>query len=399
MFNRKLSVAVIKGQNWTLAQVTRYKTKLKVMKLSQFSMASLEERQAPKNIENINSPNETELTIGSGSNEPEPIVKLKAWLKQQKIPLNKLKLAFSCPGTITRIITLPLMPTKDLDKLLTEQVDQYFTLNIADYLVDYRILDFFEEEGQKRQRILLAAIPIFQWEQLCSNLEILGLKPTVIDLTADSLARLYGKLDRLKKPSRKLKFTAINLAADSRLMRLYRKLDRLKKPSKKVDNSDAGSLDIAIVDLSAERVEFIILEGGLFFLYSDQEVSFEVLNDMNLSIQTELEEKDYLEVNNLPKGNFRAELEDALTPVLQTLGGFITFFAARHFGKSIDKIFLTGEYSNLPLITEFFEASLEVETQQGFPRNWKPDFGREAKNNQQDWMKYGSLYGLALRED
>lgn len=357
-------MAVIKGETWTLAQVIRNKTKLKVIKLSQFSMENLEERQALQ--ENSSSHNDSELTIGSS--HPEPMVKLKEWLKQQKVPLKKLKLAFSCPGIITRIITLPKMSTKDLDKLLTEQVSQYFTFNIADYLVDYRIVDIFEEEGQKRQRILLAALPMFQWKQFCSNMDILGLKPTIIDLTADSLARLYGKLHNLEKSLMKVS-----------------------------DFNDKG-LDIAIVDLGAERVEFIILEDGLFFLYSDQEVALEDLNNMKLSISTPLDGNKPLEGEDTLVSAYK-ELEDALTPVLRTLGEFITFFAARHFGKTIDKIFLTGELSDIPLITELFKTSLEVDTQLGFPGNWKPTFIRKAQKDQEDWMKYGSLYGLAMRED
>lgn len=369
MFSRKLSMAVIQGQNWTFAQVIRNKTKLKVLRISQFSMGeNYKDGLDVKSFEN-SSFNDSETSIGSGSSDLEPIVKLKAWLKQQKVPLKKLKLAFSCPGTITRIITLPKMSNKDLDKLLTEQVSQYFTFNIADYLVDYRIVDFFEEEGQKRQRVLLAALPIFQWKQFCSNLDSLGLKPTVIDLTADSLARLYGKLSILKKPL------------------------------KQEDDLKGRALDIAIVDLGSERVEFIILENGLFFLYSDQEAALKGLKKMNVSKSTESDENDLLKVEDSLMSNSYEVLEEALTPVLRTIGDFITFFAARHFGKSIDKIFLTGELADLPLITELFETSLEVETQQGFPGNWKPDFVRQAQENQQDWMKYGSLYGLAMRED
>lgn len=255
------------------------------------------------------------------------------------------------------MITLPKMPAKDLDKLLTEQVSQYFTFNVADYLVDYRIVDVFEEEGQKRQRILLAALPILQWKTFCSSLEKMGLKPAVIDLTADSLARLYGKL-----------------------------LDQ-EKPIKKRDDPSDKISDIAIVDLGTKRVEFILLEKGLFFLYSDQEAELVGLNPAQNSVQNE------------HSSNSSGSLEDLLNPVLRTLGEFLTFFAARHFGKSIDYIFLTGELADLPMVKELFETSLGVETRQGFPGEWRPEFVRQAKEKHINWMKYGSLYGLALRED
>lgn len=389
MFNRKLSVAVVQGQKWTLAQVIQDKTKLKVVKLSQYSMEENNKGAYDAMSFEKTLSDDSTTTIGSESIDSEPIVKLKDWLKQQKVPLTKLRMAFSCPGTITRIITLPIMSNKDLNKLLTEQVSQYFTFNIADYLVDYRIVDVFEEEGQKRQRILLAALPMVQWKQFCSNLDALGLKPTVIDLTADSLARLYGKLSN-SKTSIKLPLISVKLPFEIPLKNFSKKLTKLitKKPSKKILKKVAElndrALDIAIVDLGTERVEFVVLEKGLFFLYSDQEVALE-------GLKTPLEGEEMNDSN--------AEIEDALHPVLRTLGEFLTFFAARHYGKSIDKIFLTGELADLPTVKELFETSLEIETQQGFPDNWKPDFVRQAQEQQQDWMKFGSLYGLAMRED
>jgi len=401
VFNRKLSVAVIQGRKWTLAQVIRDKTKLKVLKISQYSMEEKDKGALDVMSFEKSLSNDSETTIGSESSDPEPIVKLKDWLKQQKVPLKKLKLAVSCPGTITRIITLPKMSNKDLNKLLTEQVSQYFTFNIADYLVDYRIVDVFEEEGQKRQRILLAALPMFQWKQFCSNMDSLGLKPTVIDLTADSLARLYGKLSN-SKTSFKMPFEIpFKIPLKIPFQKLTKKSHKKpsKKPSKKVHDLNDQALDIAIVDLGTERVEFIILEKGLFFLYSDQEVALEGLNNINSFLSPVPEEKAPLESEEIFTNNSYSDLEDALNPVLRTLGEFLTFFAARHYGKSIDKIFLTGELADLPSITELFETSLEVQTQQGFPENWKPDFVRQAQENQRDWMKYGSLYGLAMRED
>lgn len=393
MFNRKLSVAVIQGQKWTLGQIIRDRNKLKVLKISQYSMEHNDKHVIDLMSFENSVANDSDTTIGSGLSDPEPIAKLRAWLKQQKVPLKKLKLAFSCPGTITRIITLPKMSNKDLNKLLTEQVSQYFTFNIDDYLVDYRIVDVFEEEGQKRQRILLAALPMFQWKQFCTNLDSLGLKPSVIDLTADSLSRLYGKLSRSKIPFKILPEISFKMPVKI----------PFKKPSRKIlqkiDDLNDQALDMAIVDLGTERVEFVILEKGLFFLYSDQEVVLEGLSTMNLAQSTVSEGKDSLEEENLHKNNSYEELEEALTPVLRTLGEFVTFFAARHYGKSIDKIFLTGELADLPSITKIFETSLEVETQQGFPGDWTPDFVRQAQEHKQDWMKYGSLYGLAMRED
>jgi type IV pilus assembly protein PilM len=110
-----------------------------------------------------------------------------------------------------------------------------------------RVLERLIEDEEMRQRVLLAALPKYQWQALCSEWEIIGFKPKVVDLAADGLARLYSQL-------------------------------ALNGKSKKNTAELEAPLDLAIVELSADRVEFILLEHGVFFLYSDLEVS---LNDMN----------------------------------------------------------------------------------------------------------------------
>ncbi|MCO5387022.1 MAG: hypothetical protein NHB14_15965 [Desulfosporosinus sp.] len=154
------------------------------------------------------------------------------------------------------MITLPLMSTHDLDRLLTEQVDQYFTLNILDYVVDYRVLEHFKEDGEMRLRVLLAALPKYQWKKLWSEWEEIGFRPKVVDLAADGLARLYSQLTL--------------------------------KGKNQANTAELGTpLDLAIVDLSAERVEFILLEQGVFFLFSDLEVSLNELDQVAITINAQ----------------------------------------------------------------------------------------------------------------
>jgi type IV pilus assembly protein PilM len=304
VFKQAKWLAVIQDNHWLVAKVKKHKQNLKIIRISEFN-------------------EEMDLS-------------LRQWLLKEKVPLKHLNIAFSCPGVITRMITLPLLSRKDLDELLTEQVDQYFTLNIKDYIVDYRIVGIFEEDGRKRQQILLAALPRYQWELLWNILQEAGVKPKAVDLAADCLSRLYGKGQSLTIE------------------------------------------DMAIINLDRERIEFVLLEKGLFFLYADTQLSLEELRQMPVGMQ---------------------EVESNIMPVLRTLEEFMNFFAVRHFGKQIDHIYLTGEYADLPNLQDIFQVNLEIETSIGFPGGWQAGFGKQVQEYSKNWMKYGSLYGLALRED
>jgi type IV pilus assembly protein PilM len=354
VFKQKQWLAVVRGNHWVVAKVARRNLKVDILRLLEFHGQS-----------ELEPPNDQKL---SSAND------FKTWLQENHISINKLRVAVSCPGVITRMITLPLISNHDLDKLLTEQVEQYFTLNISDYLVDYRLLERLVEDGQLRQRVLLAALPKCQWETLWAEWEEIGFKPKVVDLAADGLARLYSKL--------------------------------AMKDLIKIKNDSVSSLDMAIVDLNSDRAEFILLEHGVFFLYSDIEVSLEGLDQVKKDVSATCEglgngpmEETDLDLKTAKLHAWaKNEVETSLRNFLQSLSEFFVFFAARHFGKSIDRIYLTGEYSDLPYLEEIFQSNLEINTQVGFPDAWRPRFSSTMKSFQKNAMKYGSLYGLAMRE-
>jgi len=388
VFKQKQWLAVVRGNHWVVAKVARRKLKLDILRLSEFRFESLSELNSePEPAFNSETADSQEqhrenLLIQKEGSQEEKTSKvrnkanlLKAWLQKNKVPIQKLRLAVSCPGVITRMITLPLMAYQDLNKLLTDQVEQYFTLNVSDYVVDYRVLDRFVEDGEIRQRVLLAALPKYHWERVWSEWEEIGFRPKVVDLAADGLARLYSQLTLQ---------------------------DKIQKNTAEAETP----LDLAIVELSAERVEFILLAQGKFFLYSDLEVSLRDLDQVTTTIRSTkqggLEQPEEAETLDLQTAKLHAwaksEVEMTLGNVLQSLSEFFSFFAARHFGKSIDRIYLTGDYSDLPFLQDIFQANLEVYTQVGFPNAWRPRFSRKITTLQKNGMKYGSLYGLAMRE-
>lgn len=377
MFKQKQWLAVVRGNHWVVAKVARHQQKIDILHLAEFrakpkSEATPELEDSPEQHgENLLDGKEGIRAEQQGGEKKTDL--LKAWLQKNRVPLQKLKLAVSCPGVITRMITLPFISARDMDKLLTEQVDQYFTLNIADYVVDYRVLDRYVENGEIRQRVLLAALPKYHWQSLWAEWEEIGFKPKVVDLAVDGLARLYSQLTDHKIPA----------------------------------NNLAAPLDLAIVDLSADRVEFILLEQGVFFLYSDLEVSLDILDQVAITMNADSkvlgnEQPEEVAEADLQSAKLQAwartEVETTLANVLQSLSEFFSFFAARHFGKSIDRIYLTGDYANLPCLEEIFQSNLGIDTQVGFPNAWRPRFSNTASALQKNGMKYGSLYGLAMRE-
>ena len=157
---------------------------------------------------------------------------LKKWLVRLNVPLKKLKIAISSQGLISRVIDLPKIANDDLDKLMTNNIDQYFTIDVSNYLIDYRILSKYMENEKQMIKVLLAAFPMERMKFILGICQQLGFEPEIVDLTADCVARTYGYLAN----------------------------------SKKING------DMAIVSLNSDKVEFVLLKDGEFFLYSDMEM-------------------------------------------------------------------------------------------------------------------------------
>jgi len=375
---RQMWVASVQDECWTVARVAKKRGTLKVLQVFRMpSETAVADRELPQ------SPAPESLALAAP--EAAPIQQnFKAWCRSHRIPIKHLRIAVSCPGVISRVITLPRLKARDLEILLAQNTDQYFTINLADYLVDYRVLESFAEDGQERQKILLVALPKLHWQKVWTACAGAGVKPKMADLAADCLARLYGTLSLQ--------------AAD-------------KTASTSVSaGRNLGLPDLAIVHLGLDRTEFVLLEHGVFFLYADVDTGLRGMPAVTpgrgwpAHLEGSEEPEQFLAglegASKMPSGavDYRAELEQALAPVLQTLAEFLNFFAARHFGKTIDRIYLTGECADSSLTT-VFEAAVDIETKVGFPGGWRPSFGRKAAAEAKNWMKYGVLYGLAWRED
>lgn len=173
---------------------------------------------------------------------------LKHWFQSLNIPLKKIKIAVSSLGLITRVISLPEMPKFDLENLMTNHIDQYFTVDVSKYLIDYRIIDKYQDNEKTMMNVLLAAFPIERMDYVLKLCRRLGSEPAIVDLGADCVARIYGYLIR----------------------------ERFKNTANVSEGASVG--DMAIVSLHSEKAEFVLLRNGQFFIYSETEMDIEGLS-------------------------------------------------------------------------------------------------------------------------
>ncbi|WP_139905515.1 type IV pilus biogenesis protein PilM [Clostridium thermarum] len=82
----------------------------------------------------------------------------KSFIAGEKLTAEEVQVIIAQDGIITRLIQSPVISKKDLDKFITNNIEEYFTLNIEDYDYDYTIVN--EEKGEvKKFTILLVLFP------------------------------------------------------------------------------------------------------------------------------------------------------------------------------------------------------------------------------------------------
>ncbi len=223
-------LAVIRGNDFIVARVAVRKNKeMKIHFLVKY-------------------PGKIPMTIDTDEAGRQELKELKKWLQELNIPLRKLKIAISSLGLITRVVDLPQMSHYDLENLMTNHIDQYFTIQVSNYLIDYRVLNKYWENDKQMFNVLLGAFPMERMEYVLELCKLLGFEPSVVDLTADCDSRIYGHLSRKN---------ILNEAV--------------------VGGEGSSTGDMAIISLHEDKVEFVLLRAGQFFLYSDMEIDIRTL--------------------------------------------------------------------------------------------------------------------------
>jgi type IV pilus assembly protein PilM len=193
----------------------------------------------------------------------------KGFIQEEKLAGKEVKVIIAQDGIITRLVQSPVISKKDLDKFISNNIEEYFTLNIEEYDYDYTIVS--EEKGETNKfTILLVLFP--------KN-------------------KLKAMVDYIKKHNLEIDILTIYPVSIEKIFHAEK------------DKS------IAVFDISEDRTNITILEKGTIFLYSRTN------SDLD-------------------------ELQGEYDEVLDSLLYFLNFYATRHFGNRVDKIYIIGRFWN-----------------------------------------------------
>jgi type IV pilus assembly protein PilM len=103
-------------------------------------------------------------------------------------------LGVSNQRVVVREVAIPWLMDKELRESLPFQVQEFVPISIEDAVLDYQIIEEFEQEGRRMVRLLLVAAQKVMIERMVQAVEGAGLTPVGLDLIPFAILRSVGSV-------------------------------------------------------------------------------------------------------------------------------------------------------------------------------------------------------------
>lgn len=319
---------------------------------------------------------------------------IKALFEAAGITRKYVVVAISNRIAVTRNITVPKMPLKDVEKAIPWEAERFIPYPIDEVAFDYFILDNPKDIADDQEvEVIVAAARLDTINQLVEALKGAGLEPTVIDIKPFALMRaLKGSLqgDRYNRTTLyNAKYTAdgeigvvVEVGASSTTITLVRDERVLMNRNLAVAGDDFTTALQRAFGLDFDTAEELKLQHGSAVPPRDEHLM--------LSADPRFERFGPGRVHDA----LRQTLNDFITEIRRSL----EFFRSQAGDATISKMYLAGGGSKLRGLNEAIGRSLGLEVDAGDP--WlSVALGNKFKSDDLERIapEFGVPLGLAIR--
>ncbi len=117
---------------------------------------------------------------------------LQSTLRETKIKQKEVVVTCECQDIIKRELSVQKVDDADQMELITYEVGQYLPIDIDAYILQYKILNEFEENDVQKVRVLLGAMPKEIVKSIFDLLIDCGLTPKYLDMHSNSLDKFIN---------------------------------------------------------------------------------------------------------------------------------------------------------------------------------------------------------------
>ena len=262
-------------------------------------------------------------------------------LKEEKIRQKEVVITCEGQDIIKRELIVQKVEAADQMELITYEVGQYLPIDIDAYVLQYKILEEFEEDGVQKIKILLGAMPRDMVKELFDIITECGLVPTYLDMHSNSLDKF------------------INFSLDSIML----------------------NKTIAFVDFGHQLIDISLFEKGQFkfnrlLRLGSNEIDQILKNHFNIDAMEAENRKKKTSVISIidavskegfhvtdEKGAILKETANYINDCTEEIEKVFKYFTSRSAENKIDQIYLYGGSAQMKDFGSYFKERFEIPTE------------------------------------
>ncbi len=246
--------------------------------------------------------------------------------------------AFTLESTeaISREIVLPWAKPQELEQIIGFEVEQYLPIEMDKYILQYKIIDEFEEEGVKKVTVLVVALPMEISKNYLDLGKNAGLTPYYLDIHSNTVHKLL------------LPKTVIN------------------------DSYPLEEQTIAAIDLGHQFINVTVINKGLFEFSrllnkGGKDIDTNMAHLLNLSLEeAEIKKREIKNINHDTEQDTSVTLvsiiEETILNWLDEIQKVFMYYTSRSTENVIDSICIYGGSSNIEGIPTYIQEFFNMPT-------------------------------------
>lgn len=118
---------------------------------------------------------------------------LNTALSQNGIKVKEVIVTIDTSELIKREIVFPDVEGIDLEEAIVYEIGEHIPIDVNNYILQPRVMARFTEDGQKKQRVLVAALPKDLIETLFFGLQDAGMRPLALDIHSNAIEKIFNE--------------------------------------------------------------------------------------------------------------------------------------------------------------------------------------------------------------
>lgn len=277
---------------------------------------------------------------------------------------------------ISREVEFPSVNDKDIQQMMDYQVEEYFPVNLDEYVMQSRVVDETDTEEKKESKLSVSILPKVMCEDYLDLTKSLSLKPIALDLNDNSIYKLLSECFIVTGNEKYLdKKTIAILDIGHNVTNIIIMDDGVFRFSRLIE---IGGRDISrnieqSLDIPGDEVERIKVNIG------------SVLGN---SEDTEIEEtSDQLK-------SIRDVMQESLSELCLEAERIFRYHTGRSSSSQVNEIYIYGATSRMIDIDKFIEDTLNIPT---YKIDTLENVKLVKKHRGAEIMQYANAIGAIMR--